>query len=81
VCLRPTVSPTDRHAALEAMVAGCRFESWRLPAELLERADGPALTLVDLFEFQERLLELDWFDELVPVDGQRGDPGPFGRES
>ena len=64
-CRAIVVSPTDECAALDAVAAGARLETWRLPAELLEHPDGPPLTFVDLFEFQESLLEPDWFDELA----------------
>ena len=68
-CLRPTNSPTDERAALDAVAAGAELESWRLPAELLEHGDGPPLTIVDLFELREGLLRPDWFDELSRVGG------------
>ena len=65
LCGLRVVEPTSALAALEAEAAGCAVEEWRLPAELLEPHDGPALTTADLFALQERLLEPDWFDALA----------------
>jgi hypothetical protein len=65
VCCRPSVSPTQEQVARDAIAAGAGLEKWRLPSELLEHPDGPPITLVELFEFREHLLEPDWFDELT----------------
>jgi len=51
-CERRAGAPTFQGPALEAIAAGSPFESWRLPAELLEVHDGPPLQLVDLLELK-----------------------------
>ena len=63
-CGLPANSPTSEQAASAALDAGCPLERWRLPAELLERHDGPPLTIADLSELHQLLLRVDWFDAL-----------------
>jgi hypothetical protein len=64
-CRRRAAAGTRRRPALAAVRAGSRLNTWRLPAELDERPDGPPLTLVDLLELHLLLLEPDWTDLLV----------------
>jgi ribosomal protein S27AE len=47
--------------------AGCREESWRLPAELAERPGGlaPAFTTDDLLDFHLLLQGDDWTSSLI----------------
>ena len=61
-CARRTAALTSQAPALEAIGAGAAFQSWRLPAELREQHQGPALRLLDLVEFQLELLQTDWID-------------------
>ena len=61
-CLLPAVSPTGDAAARAAMEAGCPIEIWRLPSELLEHGDGPALTISDLLELHEEMEQPDWIE-------------------
>jgi hypothetical protein len=66
--------PRCEHAVLhEATSAICALlvsvgvdeEIWRLPAELSEQRDGPALTHDDLLDFHLLLRRDDWQDLLV----------------
>jgi hypothetical protein len=70
LCGLPGVAPTSENAARQAAAAGCPVEHWRFPAELLEHRPGPELTLADLYRLHKRLLEPDWFDELLQVHGE-----------
>jgi hypothetical protein len=46
------------------MCAGSALHTWRLPAELEERPEGPPLTIVDLMQLRLVLTEPDWLDQL-----------------
>ena len=56
---------TRRGSAFDAICAGATLETWRLPAELDERPNGPPLTFIDLLELQRLLVEPDWLDQLA----------------
>jgi hypothetical protein len=57
-------APTFAGPALEAIAAGSPFESWRWPAELAERHDGPALRLFDLLELKLDLMQPNLVESL-----------------
>ncbi|MEX0664827.1 MAG: hypothetical protein WD598_08680 [Acidimicrobiia bacterium] len=62
------------HEATPAICAllvsvGVREEVWRLPAELQEAHDGPALTPDDLLDFHLLLERGDWADHLNALVG------------
>jgi predicted RNA-binding Zn-ribbon protein involved in translation (DUF1610 family) len=59
-----TVGESVERSLLDAVGAGAHFEEWTLPAELLERPDGPPFCLADVLEMHLALLEPDWLDEL-----------------
>ena len=63
-CRSRTSAGTRRRSALEAIDSGSTLNTWRLPAELDERPNGPPLTLVDLLELHLLLREPDWLDYL-----------------
>ena len=64
-CGLATVEGTSVSRALDAVEIGVGVETWRYPAELDERHDGPVLNLVDVLELHRALVEPDWFDALV----------------
>jgi hypothetical protein len=72
-CHGRTVGKSVEAALLNAVGAGASLEEWTLPAELLERPDGPPFTLVDVLELHLAMLEPDWFDEIscCDLDAQR----------
>lgn len=45
--------------------SGVRMQVWRLPAELAEVRDGPALTPDDLLDFHLLLQTEGWFERLA----------------
>lgn len=45
--------------------SGVRMQVWRLPAELREHPDGPALSPDDLLDFHLLLQRPHWFDQLA----------------
>jgi hypothetical protein len=47
------------------MGVGAAFDTWRLPAELRERPEGPRLTLVDLIELRLAIMEPSWIEHLA----------------
>jgi hypothetical protein len=57
ICTRRAAASTRQGPALEAISAGAPFESWRLPAELSERHDGPPIQLFDLLELKLDLMQ------------------------
>jgi hypothetical protein len=57
LCECRATAGTRQGPALEAIAAGSPFESWRLPAELFERHDGPPLQLFDLLELKLDLMQ------------------------
>ena len=66
-CVLPTVEATSPERALDAVEIGVQLETWRYPAELDERHDGPKLNLVDVLELHRALTEPDWFETLANV--------------
>ena len=56
-CELRVAAPTRQGPALEAIAAGSPFESWRLPAELSERHDGPPIQLFDLLDLKLDLMQ------------------------
>ena len=68
----PRCSESVIHEATSAICAllasvGVQEEVWRLPAELLERKTGPALTPDDLLDFHLLLERDDWTDQLASL--------------
>jgi hypothetical protein len=47
------------------LASGVSLTTWRLPAELGERHDGPPLTHDDLLDFHTLLSTDDWMDQLL----------------
>jgi hypothetical protein len=64
-CHVSAVATTGDQAARAAMEAGCPIEIWRLPGELLEPHEGPALTLSDILELHEEMQQPDWLDSFA----------------
>ncbi len=64
-CRIRDAAPTSRRAALAAISAGATMQTWRLPAEISERRDGPPLTFVDLLELRLMLIEPDFIEQLA----------------
>ncbi len=64
-CRLRAAGATNRRAALDAVGAGSKFDTWRLPAELNERSDAPPLTWVNVLELRLALIEPDCLDELT----------------
>ena len=64
VCECRAAAPTRPGPALDAIAAGAPFETWRLPAELAERHDGPKLQLMDLVDLQLTLMRDDCVEAL-----------------
>ena len=64
-CRLRAVGSTNRHAALDAVCAGSKFETWELPVETNPCSDAPPFTWVDLLEFRLALIEPDWIDKLT----------------
>jgi len=64
-CRHRAAAQTQRRPAFGAICAGATLDTWRLPAELDERPDGPPLTFVDVLELHLLLLEPDWIDQLA----------------
>jgi hypothetical protein len=71
-CGNRTVAPTNKWLALEVVAVGAKVERWTLPTELHETRGGPPITLDDLLDLHEALLEADWFDTLLHVCGLQG---------
>jgi hypothetical protein len=72
-CNGRTVGRSVESALMNAIGAGAHLEEWTLPAELLERPDGPPFTVVDVLELHLVMLEPGWFDEIscCDLDAQR----------
>lgn len=47
--------------------SGVRMQVWRLPGELAEHPDGPALTPDDLLDFHLLLQEDGWFEHVAEM--------------
>jgi hypothetical protein len=63
-CDRRAAASTRQGPALEAIAAGAPFVSWRLPAEMLEPHEGPALKVFDLLELKLDLMQPDLVEAL-----------------
>jgi len=63
-CGRRAAGTTRPGPALEVISEGGAFATWRLPAELYERHEGPRLGLVDLVDLQLTLMRDDCVDAL-----------------
>ena len=64
-CQRRAAGTTHRGPALDAILSGSAFETWRTPAEVFERPEGSPFTYADVLELRLRLIEPDWTDELT----------------
>jgi hypothetical protein len=64
-CHLRAAARTDRSdAVLDALSLGSALDPWRLPAELAEQHDGPALTTDDLEELHRQLTAADLTDHI-----------------
>ncbi len=57
--------PADERVVRLLLSGGVLPTMIHIPAEALERRDGPAITHDDLLAFHETLAHDDWYDQLV----------------
>lgn len=69
-CTEITVAPTTKLAALEAVVAHVRLESWHLPTGLDTRPGGPPFSESDLATLRSQLADPNWLESFEA----RGEP-------
>jgi hypothetical protein len=63
-CEGPVTKPAGPHIVDVLVSSGVRRETWRRPAEMLERKSGPPVTLDDLLDFHVLLQQDDWQERL-----------------
>lgn len=61
-CRMPVAKDASRRIVDLLVGSGVRMQVWRLPAELHETHDGPALQPDDLLDFHLLLQTDEWFD-------------------
>ncbi len=64
-CCMPVAKDASRRIVDLLVGSGVRMQVWRLPAELHEAHDGPALLPDDLLDFHLLLQTDAWFDHLA----------------
>ncbi|HPB46179.1 MAG TPA: hypothetical protein PLP95_10035 [Microthrixaceae bacterium] len=69
VCRMTEVKSADDQIVDILVAAGVRCSEWQLPAELLERPGGDAITHDDVLDFHELLNSEHWYAELESLQG------------
>ena len=64
-CDMPVAKEASRRIVDLLVGSGVRMQVWRLPAELAEAHEGPALEPDDLLDFHLHLQTDGWFDRLA----------------
>lgn len=64
-CAMTVVHDASVTIAALLVSVGVAEEEWRLPAELAERRDGPALTSDEVLDFHLLLARDDWHERLL----------------
>ena len=65
VCDDPVARPIGSSLVELLASSGSPVCLWRLPAELFERHDGPALTHDDLLDFHDLLADDGWMEHFT----------------
>src|SRR5437667_31815 len=63
------VKPAESRIVELLVQSGVRLLTWRLPAELFERREGPPIDHDDLLDFHQLLEDDGWFDQLSSMVG------------
>lgn len=66
-CTMSVAKPAERRIVEMLVASGVPLVEWRLPAELYEAHDGPAISHDDLIDFHHLLQQDDWFAAVVAL--------------